>query len=133
MHRRLINEDVDLALLADETSRFLENKGFEVVKIETETGHKIIAGNSPSYKMEDMLITFDGKPEDFTIDLESAGEKKEDQSSLPVMLATMMGFGYFVLKRMKSDETWIRFKAEFSRQMSLMIANLRFSSHTKEK
>ena len=133
MHRRLINEDVDLALLADETSRFLENKGFEVVKIETETGHKIIAGNSPNYKMEDMLITFDGKPEDFTIDLESAGEKKEDQSSLPVMLATMMGFGYFVLKRMKSDETWVRFKAEFSRQMSLMIANLRFSSHTKEK
>ena len=133
MHRRLINEDVDLALLADETSRFLENKGFEVVKIETETGHKIIAGNSPNYKMEDMLITFDGKPEDFTIDLESAGEKKEDQSSLPVMLATMMGFGYFVLKRMKSDETWVQFKTEFSRQMSLMISNLRFSSHTKEK
>ena len=133
MHRRVINEDVDLALLADETSRFLEDKGFEVVKIETETGHKIIAVNSPNYKMEDMLITFDGKPEDFTIDLESAGEKKEERSSLPVMLATMMGFGYFVLKRMKSDETWVRFKAEFSRQMSLMIANLRFSSHTKEK
>ncbi len=133
MHRRLINEDIDLALLAEKTARFLEDKGFEVVKIETETGYKIFAENSPNYKMEDMMITFDGKPEDFTIDLESAGEKKKDQPALPVMLATMMGFGYFVLKRMKSDETWVRFKAEFSSQMSLMIANLRFSSHTKEQ
>jgi hypothetical protein len=130
MQRRFINENVDLSVLADHTIRFLEKEEFDdVVEVKTETGYQIIAGNSPIRRIsKDILISIDGTPEEFFINLELSEERKMEHLSIPVMLATMIGGGYFVLKHLRSDEAWLKFKMDFWKQMNALIANLRFSA-----
>jgi hypothetical protein len=130
MQRRIVKENVDLSVLVDRTIRFLEKEEFDdIVEVKTETGFQIIAGNSSIRKInKDILISIDGTPEEFSINLELSGERKMEHLSIPVMLATMIGGGYFVLKHLRSDEAWLKFKTDFWKQMNALIANLRFSA-----
>jgi hypothetical protein len=130
MQRRVVNENIDLSVLADHTIRFLEKEEFDdIVEVKTETGFQIMAGNSSIRKIDkDILISIDGTPEEFSINLELSGERKMEHLSIPVMLATMIGGGYFVLKHLRSDEAWLKFKTDFWNHMNALIANLRFSA-----
>jgi len=112
MQKTWSNQNVNLDALTKQIIRFFESKKFDdIIASETETGYKIIAGNSPHYKMQnDTSVTIDGKPDNFSINLESY---KEEKMKFPIMLTTMFGGGYFFLKNLKSEESRYKFEKDF--------------------
>lgn len=129
MQRRWLSQNVDLAILADRTVQLLEAKEFDVTELKTEKGYEIIAGDSSKYKItRSLLITIEGKPEEFLISLELDKEGEKERFRFPVMLTAMMGGGYFLLKQLKSDEAWMNFGKDFWKEIDCLITGLRGSA-----
>lgn len=126
MQKRWLNQNVNIGTLTHELIGFFDAKKFDITALKTETGYEIIAGNSPQYKMNSkILVTIDGKPNDFSIKLELHSEKKTENFAFPPILTTMFGGGYFLLKRLKSDETWMVFKKDFWSHANSIVAHIK--------
>lgn len=124
MQKNWTNKHVDLEMLIDAIGEFFKAKDFEAVKTQTENGYQILAGDSTHYKFTGAVtLTLEGKPENFSINVELAHEKKR---SLPasIMLITMFGGGYFLTKQLKSDEEWIRFERDLWAYIDAAVVNL---------
>jgi hypothetical protein len=129
MQRRWLSKNVDLAILADRTVQLLEANEFDVTELKTEKGYEIVAGESSKYKISrSLLITIEGKPEEFLISLELDKEGEKERFRFPVMLTAMMGGGYFLLKQLKSDEAWMNFGKDFWKEIDRLITGLRGSA-----
>lgn len=128
MQRNWPNENVDLSVLTKQIVQFLESKKFDNVTVfETETGYQVVAGNSSQYKMEsDLSITIDGKPANFSVNLQLCKEEKDFK--FPMMLAAMFGGGYLFLKKLRSDESWYKFEKDFWQNTKIIIARLKNSA-----
>ena len=127
MQKTWSNQNVNLDALTKQIIRFFESKKFDdIIASETETGYKIIAGNSPHYKMQnDTSVTIDGKPDNFSINLESY---KEEKMKFPIMLTTMFGGGYFFLKNLKSEESRYKFEKDFWQNINSIIIQTKDSA-----
>jgi len=124
MQRSWTNKNVNLETLIDTIGEFFKAKDFEAVKMQTEDRYKILAWDSTYYKFTGTVtLTLEGKPDNFIISLELSREKKR---SLPssIILTTMFGGGYFLMKQLKSDEEWIRFKRDLWAYIDAAIMNL---------
>lgn len=124
------NLNVNLLSLVQKIISFFESEEFNnVTAFETERGYEIIVGDSKRYKMgNDVSVTIEGKPDEFTINLTST--KKEKGPSIPLMLAQMIGAGYFALKELKSEEAMQKLEKEFKLKINSIIAQARQTQET---
>jgi hypothetical protein len=115
MRRRLTDQNLNLASFTDILGEFFVKKDFEVIKGETEKGFKIIAYDSPNFKLDGSAdVTIEGEKNDFTVSLDFCKESdKHDSPVRSIFLTTMLGGGYFLLKRLKSEETFLKLEKEF--------------------
>jgi len=113
MEKRWTNKNVDLVLLATQIGNFFKERDFEVIKGETPTGYHIFAENSPDFKLVGYVsVAIEGKPNDFAVKLELCNEGKK-RSLAPVLLTTMFLGGYFLTRRLRSEEDWMKLEKEF--------------------
>jgi hypothetical protein len=123
MEKRWYGKSVDLSLLTTHIGEFLKERGFEAVKAKTQSdGYKIFAGYSPSFRLNGYIaITVEGKPDDFSIRLELYEGKGK---TFPVLLSTLFFGGYFISKRVRSIEDWVRLEREFWTYVDNMVLQL---------
>jgi len=110
-----------LNALTKKVIQFLDSEDFgSIIEVETETGRKIIAGESSHYKMRDSIsVTIEGELDNFYVKLETTKEHKGPK--LPMLIASMFGGGYFLLRDLKSDEAMLKFERDFWRKMNSMV------------
>ena len=121
MERKWTDKNVDLARFATHVGEFFKKYDFEAYKDTLENGFKIQALDSSKYKMEgSVTVTIEGDPNNLNVKLERSGiDKKRHINSM--FLASAFGGGYFMLKRMKSDENWMIFQRDFWRYVENSI------------
>ena len=121
MHRNWKDLNVNLSDLVQKTIQFFESNEFSnVTALKTETGYQVIAGDSKRYKMEnDVSVTVEGKPDDFTVSLASCREEKKH--GLPLILTSMFGGGYFLLKNFRSEEAMQKLERDFGEKIKGII------------
>jgi len=113
MQRNWTNKNVDLALLTARIGDFFKKKDFEAIKGETPTGYQILAEDSPYFKIQGYVsVTIEGKPEDFIVKLDHCVKRKRHSRFSPFLEYMLVG-GYFISRRLKSQEALIKLKGEF--------------------
>jgi hypothetical protein len=122
VHKNWKDLNVNLSVLVQKTIQFFESNEFNnVTALKTETGYQVIAGDSKWYKMEnDVSVTVEGKPDDFTVSLTSC--KEEKKYGLPLILTSMFGGGYFLLKNFRSEEAMQKLERDFGEKIKGIIA-----------
>jgi hypothetical protein len=133
MEKRWMERGVDLASLTNYIGNFFKERDFEAIKGQTSSGYNIFAEDSPHFKLDGCIsVTIEGKPNDFIVKLELC--KKEKRHSLaPILLTTMFLGGYPLLKRLKSEENWIRFEKEFWSYLNNIVMSLTNSDISQAK
>jgi hypothetical protein len=113
MERRFADRNFDIARLATHIGEFFKKYDFEATKESLENGYRIEATDSSIFKMEGFVaVTIEGNPNELVIRLEQSGA--ENKRPMPsIFLTTAFGGGYFLLKRLKSEENWMKFQREF--------------------
>jgi hypothetical protein len=113
--------NVNLSNLVQKVIQFFESREFnDITGLKTETGYEVIAGDSRHYKMENNVsVTIEGKPEDFTISLTSC--KEEKRPTLPLILTSMFGGGYFLLKNFRSEEAMQKLERDLREKIDDMV------------
>jgi hypothetical protein len=113
MEKKWTNKNVDLALLTARIGNFFKERDFEIIRGETAEGYNVFAEDSPSFRLEGYVsVTIEGKPEDFMVKLELC-QKEKKGSFTPILLTTMFLSGYFLKKKLRSEEDWMRLEKEF--------------------
>jgi len=125
MERRWVAKNVDLELLTNSIVDFLKTLDFEIVSGETASEYAIFAGDSPHFQIDGYVsVTIQGKPEDFTVKMElNKGEKKRSLF-IPPLLMTMIGAGFLLSRRFKSEEAWLKLEKEFWRRLENIVVQL---------
>lgn len=131
MHRNWINKYVDLALLVSEIVDFLKTNDFEIMKGERQKGYEMLAEGSSTFKIDGYIrIIIEGEPENFMVNVEWCKEKNRDY--LPPILTSMLGGGYFYLKKLKSEEVWIKLEKELWKYIENAVLRLTGSAQFSE-
>jgi hypothetical protein len=119
--RRSFAKNIDLESLTKRIAQFFEARKFEeIVATKNDSGYDLVAGNSSKYKIKsDLKMIIQRDSEGFSVSLELAKEVKK--FNYPVMLATFFGGGYFLLRDLKSDESWTKIEREFWQEVSTAI------------
>ncbi len=129
MQRNWTKKNVDLTLLTARIADFFKEKDFEAVKGETSTGYQILGEDSPHFRIQGYVsVTIEGKPEDFTVTLEHCRDKKRSWYS-PFLL-TMLGGGYLMSRRLKSEEAWTKLEKELWKHVENAVLNTTNSAET---
>jgi len=125
MQRNWKGKNIDLELLAARIGDFFKVKNFEAVKGEIPTGHQIFAEGSPHFKINGYVsVTIEGKPEDFAVNLEQCTDKKKRDFPHSIFLESMFIGGYFISRRLKSEEAWLKLEKEFWRHVENAVLQL---------
>lgn len=133
MEKRWTDENVDLVLLTTRIGNFFKERDFEAIKGETPTGYHIFAENSPGFKLVGYVsVSIEGKPNDFAVKLELCNEGKR-RFLAPVLLTTMFLGGYFLTRRLKSEEDWMKLEKEFWKYLDNVILYLNNSSRSSKQ
>lgn len=128
MKKRWTNKNVDLALLTTHTGIFFKERDFEAIKGEKPTGFHIFAENSPRFRLDGYVsVTIEGKPNDFTVELELCNKRKK-RTFIPILLTTMFLGGYFLSKRLRSEEDWMKLEKEFWKHLDNIMLYLNNST-----
>ena len=132
MKRNWKCRNIDSKSLLQKIVQFLEAKDFgEVVAVETDVGYRIVAGQSSHYKIrDDLSITIEGTPDDISIGL--ALIKKKRRTSLPMILTSMFGGGYFLLENLKSTENFLNFEMDFWKETNRILSSSGASTNTQK-
>jgi hypothetical protein len=129
MQRRLTDQNVNLASFTDALVEFFVKRDFEATKGETEKGFEILAYDSPHFKLEGYAdVTVEGESNDFVVSFELHEESKRSWPTRSVFLTTMLGGGYFLLKRLKSDEAFLKLEREFWTYVAAMLPKVKGSA-----
>lgn len=115
MQKTWSNKNIALDLLTTCIGDFFKEKDFEAIKGKVPNGYQILANDSPYFKLDGYVsVTIEGQPNNFAITLDLCGGKKKGFGAGPLLMA-MFGGGYFFLRKLKSEEDWVKFKKEFWR------------------
>jgi len=125
LQRNWKGKNIDLGLLAARIGDFFKVKNFEAVKGEIPTGHQIFAEGSPHFKINGHVsVTIEGKPGDFAVNLEQCTDKKKRDFPHSIFLESMFIGGYFISRRLKSEEAWLKLEKEFWRHVENDVLHL---------
>jgi hypothetical protein len=119
--QRIFDKSIDLEWLTGQITQFFETRKFEeITATQNASGYQIIAGDSKDYRIKSPLkVDIRRLTDGFSVSLELAREVKK--LNYPVMLATFFGGGYFLLKDLKSDESWRKIEREFWPEISSAV------------
>ena len=130
MERRWVAKNVDLGLLANSIVDFLKTLDFEIISGETVSEHAIFAGDSPNFPIDDHIsVTIQGKPEDFVVKMELNDGKKKRSLFVSPLLMSLIGAGFLLSKRFRSEEAWLKLEREFWRHLENIVVKLTDSSN----
>jgi hypothetical protein len=88
-----------------------------------QNGTQIVAKGSANYVYDGQtIITIQGQPNDFSIDLTM--EKKKPRMRLPIMLQTMLGGGILILQEQREEEQRAEFSKDFWDYVGKIISRL---------
>lgn len=133
MQRNWKEKNVDLALLTNRLGDFFKVKDFEAVQGEIPTGYQIFAEHSPYFKMSGYVgVTVEGKPDDFTVDFKLCPDKKKPDFPHSILLESMLIGGYFLSRRLKSEETLLNLEKDFWRHVENAVLQLSNSAHPSQ-
>jgi len=125
MERRWIDQNVDSELLTNSIVDFLKTLDFEIVKEETKYGYATFANNSPYFPIDGyVFITIQGKPEDFIVKMELHKDEKRRSLFISPLLLTMIGAGFLLSKRFRSEEAWSKLEKKFWRHLENILVQL---------
>jgi hypothetical protein len=118
LERNWVGKNMDLALLTTRIGDFFKLNDFEAVKGEIPSGYQIIAGDSPHFKINGCVsVSIEGTSDNFTVNFELATDKKKTGHPHSMVLEQMMFGGYFILRKLKSEEAWLKLEKEFWRYL----------------
>jgi len=130
MERRWVAKNVDLGFLANSIFDFLKTLDFEIISGETVSEHAIFAGDSPNFPIDDHIsVTIQGKPEDFVVKMELNDGKKKRSLFVSPLLMSLIGAGFLLSKRFRSEEAWLKLEREFWRHLENIVVQLTDSSN----
>ncbi len=125
MEKTWKGKNVSLDLFTAYVGEFFKTRDFEAIRGETPTGYHIFASDSPHCKLEGYVsVSVEGKPEDFTVKIDLCSKAKKSAFHPPTFLVTMFTGGYFFLRRLKSDEAWLKLEKEFWQHVENNILHL---------
>jgi hypothetical protein len=121
--------NVDLELLATRIGEFFKAKDFEAIRGETPLGYQIFAEDSPYFKIDGYIsVAIEGNPDDFVVKINLCKKTKRQFTLLGIFSETMFLGGYFLSRKLKSDEEWLRLEAEFWRHVENSLLSLNNSA-----
>jgi len=124
VQKNWINQSINLETLTEKVVKFLEKEKFDLTVFKEEKGYSIIANNSSKHKIdEDITIQIYGDPNNLTIKIEEGD--RNGRFAFSPLLATMFGGGYFLLKKLKSNEEYIKFTKYFWQNINRILAEIR--------
>ncbi len=128
MEKKWINRRIDLALFTTSIGNFFKENDFEAIKGDISTGHQILAEGSSRFRLDGYVsVIIEGKPNDFSVKLELCKEGKRS-SFTPILLTTMFLGGYFLTRKLKSEEDWMKLERAFWRHVDNVLLNLNNSA-----
>ncbi|MEM3699430.1 MAG: hypothetical protein QXL57_00975 [Candidatus Bathyarchaeia archaeon] len=127
MKRKFSGGKVNLALLTDSIVNFFVAKDFEVIRGESKKGFQIFAYDSSQVKLgSPVSVTIEGEKDDFEVNFELS-DKPNKRSWFPsYFLTIMLGGGYFLVKKFRSDEAFLKLEKEFWTYIYGIIADLEY-------
>jgi hypothetical protein len=131
MRKTYQNINADLDLLAENISGFFKNKGFEATIEQLENGYQIHAQNSIQYKIKEPVSTvICGEPHNFFVELMSS--KKDKGFRYPIILTTLIGGGFLIREKLRSEEELLRFEKDFWEYVDIAVNSLRNTFNASE-
>lgn len=125
MQKKLKGKNVDLALLTTRIGDFFKAGDFEAIKGETPTGYQIFAEDSPHFKISGYAsVTIEGTPDDFAVKLDLCKKERKHASPHSFLLEAMFFGGYFLKRKLKSEEAWLKLEKEFWRYVENVVLRL---------
>ena len=113
MQRCWTNRNIDLELFWKKIGEFLQGKEFEVEANQSKNLYKLFAAGSPEYKIDGrVIVTLTGTPQDFSIVIELERKGKQRKYSIPITLASSLGFGLLLRDEFKSDEAFLNLRKD---------------------
>lgn len=129
MQKNWKGKNVGLALFTTYIGDFFKARDFEAIKGEIPTGYQIFAADSPYFKLEGYVsVSIEGKPEDFIVKVDLCNKQTKNVFLLPTFLVTMFTGGYFFLRKLKSDESWMKLEKELWQHIENVVLHLTGSS-----
>jgi len=124
MEKRWTNKNVNLALLTTHIGNFFKEKDFEAIKGETSEGYHIFAEDSPYFTLDGYVsVTIEGKPDDFIVKLELC-KKGKRRPFTHGLLTRMFLSGYFLSRKLRSEEDWMKLEKGFWSHLDNIILYL---------
>ncbi|MDH5770480.1 MAG: hypothetical protein OEZ25_04240 [Candidatus Bathyarchaeota archaeon] len=125
MHKNWKGKNVDLGLLTSRIGDFFKTKDFQAIKGEIPTGYQILAEDSPHFKISGYVsAAVEGTPNDFVVKFDLCTKEKKHSLPHSMFLETMFFGGYFLSRRLKSDEAWLKLEKEFWRHVENVVPYL---------
>jgi len=125
MHKSWEEKNVDLALLTSRIGDFFRVKDFEAVRGTIPTGYQIFAEDSPYFKINGYIsVTVEGTPGNFTVDFKLCTDKKKRDLPHSMFLESMLFGGHFILRRLRSEDAWLKLENEFWRHTENVVLSL---------
>jgi len=118
---------VDLKSLADRLGSFFKQHEFVAIMGESKEGYEIIAESSPLFELAGYVeVAIKGSPSDLTVGMRVCGEERQRGPAVGPLTMALFGGGYWLSRRLKSNEAQVRFEREFWRFVDnalLQLAN----------
>lgn len=125
MERKWVAEHVDLACLKGHIGQFFKERDFDAIAGNNSDGYYIFAENSTYFRLDGHVsVAIEGTPDDFTVKLELC-KRKKGSSYVPLLFTTFFVGGYFLNKKLKSDEHWLKLEKEFWRHVEKAVFDSR--------
>ncbi len=125
MQKRWEGKNVNLALLTTRIGDFFKVKDFEAIKGKTSTGYQILAEDSSYFKMDEYVkVSVEGTSGDFVVKFDLCTDRKKHSFPRSIFLETMLFGGYFLSRKLKSEEAKMKLEKEFWRHVENVVLQL---------
>jgi len=125
MQQRWKEKDVNLELLTTRIGDLFKAKDFEAIKGKTSTGYQILAEDSPYFKIDGYAsVTVEGTPDDFVVTFDLCTDRKKHTFLPSIFFETIFFTGYFLTRKLKSEEAWLKLEKEFWRHVENVVLQL---------
>jgi len=120
------NGQINVELLTNKIVEYFVKKDFEINKIKMLDGYQIIASGSPYLDIEGYVVVCVKEADrGFSVNVEhSESVENIGEISRSIMLTTLFGGGYFLLRKLKSREAWLTFNKELWEYINKTVQEL---------
>jgi hypothetical protein len=120
------NGRINVELLTNKIVEYFVKKDFEINKIKMLDGYQIIASDSPCLDIGGyVVVCIKEADRGFSVNVEhSKSVENIGEISRSIMLTTLFGGGYFLLRKLKSREAWLTFNKELWEYINKTVQEL---------